>query len=68
METNPAVWFQDGKRYLTDVRAEFEKITWPQQREYVGGTIGVLVITAFLTIALGLVDAGLTSVMELVLD
>jgi preprotein translocase SecE subunit len=65
---NPAAWFQDGKRYLIDVRAEYDKIVWPGQKEYVGGTIGVLVIVAFLTVALGLVDAGLTGVMELILD
>ena len=68
MQWNPTVWIQDGKRYLTEVRAEYEKIVWPGQREYVGGTIGVLVIVAFLTLVLGLIDAGLTGVMELLLS
>ncbi len=68
MQWNPAVWIEDGKRYLTEVRAEYEKIVWPGQREYVGGTIGVLVIVAFLTLVLGLIDAGLTGVMELLLS
>ena len=68
MEMNPAVWYHDGKRYLIDVRAEFDKIVWPGQREYVGGTVGVLVIVLFLTLILALIDAGLTGVMELILD
>lgn len=68
MELNPAVWYQDGKHYLRDVRAEFDKIVWPGQREYVSGTVGVLVIVLFLTLALGLIDAGLTGAMELVLN
>ncbi len=65
---NPAVWIQQGRTYLSEVRSEFNKITWPGQREYVGGTVGVVVIVIFLTLALGLIDAGLTSVMELLLD
>ena len=40
------------------------KITWPTQREYMGGTVGVVVIVAFLTLILGLIDVGLSLVME----
>lgn len=64
---NPIVWVQQGRTYFADVRTEFNKITWPSQREYVGGTVGVLVIVAFLTLVLTLIDAGLTTVMELLL-
>ena len=65
MERNPAVWVSATRQYLIDVRSEFRKITWPSQREYVGGTVGVVVIVAFLTLILGLIDAGLAMVMEL---
>ena len=51
--------FQNARDYLSDVRGEFRKITWPNQREYVGGTVGVVIIVAFLTLVLGLIDAGL---------
>ena len=64
MERNPAVWISATRQYLIDVRSEFRKITWPSQREYVGGTVGVVVIVAFLTVILGLIDAGLALVME----
>jgi preprotein translocase subunit SecE len=57
---------RDGRRYLSEVQVEFNKITWPSQREYVGGTIGVVVIVAFLTIVLGLTDVALGKIMELV--
>ena len=66
MDWNPANWIAEGRRYLSEVRSEFRKITWPNQREYVGGTVGVVVIVAFLTLVLGLIDAGLSMVMELV--
>jgi preprotein translocase subunit SecE len=66
LERNPAAWIATTRQYLIDVRSEFRKITWPSQREYVGGTVGVVVIVAFLTLILGLIDAGLAQVMQLV--
>jgi preprotein translocase subunit SecE len=57
----------NGRQYLSDVRTEFRKVTWPSQREYVGGTIGVVVIVAILTLVLGLIDMGLSRIMELIL-
>jgi preprotein translocase subunit SecE len=66
LERNPAAWIAATRQYLIDVRSEFRKITWPSQREYVGGTVGVVVIVAFLTVVLGLIDAGLAMLMELV--
>jgi preprotein translocase subunit SecE len=65
LERNPAVWIAATRQYLIDVRTEFRKITWPSQREYVGGTVGVVVIVAFLTVVLGLIDAGLAMLMEI---
>ena len=67
MERNPAAWVAATRQYLVDVRSEFKKITWPNQREYLGGTVGVVVIVAFLTLVLGLIDAGLTKVMEVLI-
>jgi preprotein translocase subunit SecE len=64
LERNPAAWIAATRQYLIEVRSEFRKITWPSQREYVGGTVGVVVIVAFLTLVLGLIDAGLALVME----
>ena len=61
-------WVHDFRQYLLDVRTEFEKITWPSQKEYVGGTIGVLVIVALMTIILGSVDALLSLGFEWLID
>ena len=46
----PPIWIRDARQYLLEVRAEFRKITWPPQQEYVGGTIGVIVIVAILSL------------------
>jgi preprotein translocase subunit SecE len=61
-------WLQDFRQYLLDVRTEFEKITWPTQKEYVGGTVGVLVIVVLMTIVLGSADALLSLGFEWLID
>ena len=67
LEWNPVVWVERGRQYLSDVRTEFRKVTWPSQREYVGGTVGVVVIVAIVSLVLGLIDMGLSQIMELIL-
>lgn len=57
MELSPSSWVQDLRQYLLEVRTEFEKISWPSQKEYVGGTVGVIVIVALMTLILGVLDA-----------
>lgn len=64
MEWNPAIWVRDARQYVIDVRSEFRKLTWPTQREYVGGTIGVIVIVAIIAAVLGLIDVGLGALMR----
>ncbi len=57
MDMNPATWISESRQFLTEVRSEFKKITWPAQKEAVAGTIGVVVIVAIITTVLSLVDA-----------
>ena len=57
---SPVSWIQDFRQYLQEVRVEFDKISWPSQKEYVGGTVGVLIIVAFMTVVLGSLDAVLS--------
>jgi preprotein translocase subunit SecE len=66
MQWNPAIWISDGRQFATEVRTEFKKITWPSQKEAIGGTIGVVVIVVVVTLALSLVDAVLGWIVRLV--
>ena len=66
MQWNPAIWISDGRQFATEVRTEFKKITWPSQKEAIGGTIGVVVIVIIITLALSLVDALLGWAVQLV--
>jgi len=66
MQWNPATWISDGRQFASEVRTEFKKITWPSQKETIGGTIGVVVIIAVITLALSIVDAVLGKIVQLV--
>ncbi len=67
MEWNPAVWYSESRQFMLEVRSEFRKVTWPTQKEAMAGTIGVLIVVAVLTTALGLVDLGLGQLIRLIL-
>jgi preprotein translocase subunit SecE len=67
MAMNPARWIGDARQYLTEVQAEYKKITWPPQKEALAGTIGVVAVVAIVTTVLGLVDFALSRIMQQVL-
>ncbi|MFP6630452.1 MAG: preprotein translocase subunit SecE [Myxococcota bacterium] len=65
---NPLNWIRDAREYLAEVQVEWKKITWPPQNEAVAGTVSVVVVVAVVTSVLGLVDYGLSVVMQAVLQ
>ena len=67
MERTPSIWFREGWQYVKEARTEASKVTWPSQKEYTGGTIGVLVVVAVVATVLGFVDLGLVQVIEWIL-
>ncbi len=67
MQWNPAVWYSDSRQFLTEVRAEYRKVTWPTQQEARAGTIGVLLVVAVLTAGLSLVDLALSQIVRMIL-
>jgi preprotein translocase SecE subunit len=64
VQLSPAVLFSDTRQFLSGVKSEFGKVTWPSKQEYVGGTIGVLIVVAFFSIVLGVIDFGLTYAVQ----
>jgi preprotein translocase subunit SecE len=44
------------RSFLTDVRVELKKVSWPTRSEAINLTIIVVVVTTFLAIVLGLLD------------
>jgi preprotein translocase subunit SecE len=54
--TSPGNWLESARSFATDVRSEVRKVTWPQRKEAVAGTIGVIIVVGVLTAVLGIVD------------
>ena len=67
MQLNPVDLYNDAKRFTLEVRSEFKKVTWPTQKEAIGGTIGVIVIVAIITSVLSIVDVVLGQLIQLAL-
>ena len=67
MEWSPTVWVEESRQFLTEVRSEFRKVTWPNQKETVAGTIGVVVVVAVITSVLSLIDLGLGEMLKWIL-
>ncbi len=65
---NPLEWIRDLRQYFVEVQVEWKKITWPPQNEAMAGTVSVVVLVAIVTTVLGLVDYGLSMVMQVVLQ
>jgi len=64
---DPVGWVETARQYLVDVWNERTKITWPQRKEAVAGTIGVVIVVAFVTLVLGLIDVALAELVKWVL-
>jgi preprotein translocase subunit SecE len=67
MQWNPAVWMSDSRQFLLEVRSEYRKVTWPNQKEAVAGTIGVLVVVTVITLVLSGIDLVLGQVIQWIL-
>lgn len=63
----PKGWLAGSLDFVREVRGEFDKITWPPQDEMRNGTIAVLVIVVVMATFLGIVDFGLSRLMQMVL-
>ena len=59
--------FNRTRDYLKDVRAEFDKVSWPNSEELKGQTIVVLVVSLILSIFIYAVDQVLNQIVRILL-
>ena len=57
-----------GLQFLREVKVELKKVTWPSRKQTMGSTVVVLVIVTIISLFLGLVDAGLSGLIQAVLQ
>ncbi len=55
------------RRYLTSVRAEVQRVSWPSRREVITFTILIFMMVVVLGLYLGLVDLVLQRILSLLL-
>ena len=51
-----ASWFQRGGKFLTAVREEMDRVTWPSKPELIKATRMIVVFSIILGLAIGLMD------------
>ena len=55
-------------QFLSEVKGEVKKVTWPSKKEAMGGTSVVLVVVFLMAVFLGLVDLLLSKIVEALLN
>ncbi len=51
-------------QFLREVMMELRKVTWPSRKQTTGSTIVMIVLVAIISLFLGMVDFGLTKLMQ----
>jgi len=59
----PMQWLRGARDFLVAVRAELGKVSWPTQDELVKATKMVVILSAIIGVALGLLDLLLTTIL-----
>ena len=61
MLSRPAAWWDRARTFLTEVRNEMKRVTWPTRREVYATTVVVILVSVFFGLYLWVVDLSLSS-------
>ena len=56
-------WWSRSRRFLSEVRNETGRVTWPSRKEVYATTIVVILTSVFFGVYLWVIDLGLTRVV-----
>jgi preprotein translocase subunit SecE len=60
--------FGKAAQFLREVKVELKKVTWPSRKQTIGSTVVVIALVMIISIFLGAVDLGLSSLIRIVLQ
>jgi preprotein translocase subunit SecE len=60
----PTAWWDRSRTFLTEVRNEMKRVTWPSSREVYATTLVVILVSAFFGLYLWSLDLGLSWVVN----
>jgi len=53
-------------QFLREVKVELKKVTWPSRKQALGSTLVVIILVVIISLFLGVVDVGLSSLISFV--
>jgi preprotein translocase subunit SecE len=56
LKSGPAGWWEKSRRFLSEVKNETGRVTWPSRKEVYATTIVVILTSIFFGVYLGLID------------
>ena len=54
-------------QFLREVKVELKKVTWPSRKQTMGSTVVVIILVMIISLFLGVIDIGLSSLIRVVL-
>ena len=60
-------YFQKGLQFFREVRIELRKVTWPTKKQTINSTVVIIIFVFIIAAFLGLVDFGLSKLVQVVL-
>ena len=60
--------FTKSARFLREVKVELKKVTWPSRKQTIGSTAVVIALVMLISLFLGVVDFGISSLIRIVLQ
>jgi preprotein translocase subunit SecE len=58
---------QKSLQFLREVKIELKKVTWPTRKQTIGSTVVVIILVMIISFFLGIVDIGLSSLIDVAL-
>lgn len=60
--------FTKSAQFLREVKVELKKVTWPSRKQTIGSTAVVIALVMLISLFLGVVDFGISSLIRIVLQ
>ena len=61
-------FLEKSVQFLKEVKVELKKVTWPSRKQTIGSTVVVILVVMIISMLLGVMDIGLSSLVKIVLQ
>ncbi len=61
-------YFDRALQFLREVKIELKKVTWPSRKQALGSTVVVIILVVIISLFLGVINIGLSSLVGVVLQ